>query len=84
MNRDDIVGRLEQKDRMVFGLSDTIDVKASMSLALITLLATQAIYLRNLEMGAVVPLYFSIFSALTLSGGWAACPDYSLAALSRN
>ncbi len=48
------VESLEQKDRMFFGLSDTLDVKASIGLVLIVFLASQTTNLLKNEMDPVL------------------------------
>ena len=72
----ELVKSLEQKDRMFFSLSDTLDVKASIGLVLITFLAAQTADLLSKELSqfldgvqvlcVVILAVASIFALLTI------------------
>ena len=58
--------QLMDKDRLLFNLSDTLDMKASVSLILITFLATQTAELFRIEQLPVLLHWLQFLSALGL------------------
>ncbi len=64
-----LINRIEEKDKLFFSLSDTLDVKASVSLILITFLSTQTAYFLNLDTAHVVVSSAQTLSAIALSVG---------------
>lgn len=71
MNAEIIIERLQQKDALLFHLSDTLDVKASIWLVVITFLATQT---AGFLSDALLPgalRYAQIGSALSLAAAGA-------------
>ncbi len=64
-----LIHGIEEKDKLFFGLSDTLDVKASVSLILITFLSAQTAYFLNLDTAHAVVLFSQTLSAIVLSVG---------------
>ena len=57
---------LEQRDKMIFDLSDTLDVKVSICLVLLTFLSTQTAYFLGVKPASPFVMYPQILSAVLL------------------